>query len=638
MLAPICLFTYNRLAETRQTIEALQKNFLVNESDLIIFSDGGKDDVSRVKVEKVRQFIRSVSGFKSIQIIESPVNKGLANSVISGVTQIIEHYGKVIVLEDDLITSRNFLDYMNQCLEAYEANGKVFSVSGYSYPLKLATDYSYDATFGYRSYSWGWATWQDRWEKVDWEVSDYKDFSRSWKAKLKFNKGGSDLSRMLRHQMEGKLDSWYIRWVYHQYKLNLYDVFPRISKVNNIGFTRTATHTVCSPLRYLTPLDNFGNRIFKLPEQIEINKDISTQLKNKFSIYRRIKYRLLDSFGISNFLIRKRHISLHQLSKEPIKLKSTNKKVPVLFVIFNRPDTTEKVFSVIKQYQPEKLYIASDGSRNSKPHEKEIVEHTRQLVLDGIDWECEVKTLFRKTNVGCGYGVSGAISWFFEQEEQGIILEDDCYASPSFFLYCEELLIKYSHHDQIKMIGGNNFQKGNQRGEGSYYFSHYPTTWGWATWRRAWTLFNSDASNATADIKSGKLDHVLRSPQEKKYWVRSLRIADNNKNKIWDYQFYYEIWINKGICITPNKNLVVNLGFFDNGTHYFLKDSTKLNVKCENLDFPLVHPQNRIVNKIADKFTFDNFYSHSFRRGFRLLFENNIISIIRYFKNRFQGY
>jgi len=306
-------------------------------------------------------------------------------------------------------------------------------------------------------------------------------------------------------------------------------------------------------------------------------------------------------------------------------------------VIFSRPDTTEKVFSAIRTYKPDKLYVASDGPREGKPHEKEIVERTRQLVLDSVDWDCEVITLFREKNVGCGYGVSGAISWFFEQEEYGIILEDDCYASPSFFVYCEELLVKYKDNDQIKMIGGNNFQKGNRRGDGSsYYYSHYPCTWGWATWRRAWSIFDPDISDAPAMIKSGKLNTVLQTRQEKKHWIRSLKMANKQPDKIWDFQFYYEIWANNGICITPNKNLVINLGFFDNATHYFLKDSTKIKLNCEHLSFPLLHPDNIIVDKLADKFTYDHLYSHSVRRGFRLVIENDINSIIRYFKYRFQ--
>lgn len=304
-LAPIVLFTYNRLAETQQTVHALQQNFLASESELIIFSDGGKDEASWAKVNAVRAYLKTINGFKSIQMVESPVNKGLANSIITGVTQVLEDYGKVIVLEDDLITSRNFLDFMNQALDFYEQQPKIHAISGYSYPIKYNKSDNYDASFGLRSYSWGWATWYDRWKNVDWEVKDYPKFKNSVSEKLKFNRGGSDLSKMLREQMEGKLNSWMIRWVYHQYKNQLYDVFPRISKVNNNGFTNAATHTNCSPLRYITPLDTTDKRTFEFDNKIEINPKTLKQVQRKISFSRRIKYRLFDLLGISEILLRR---------------------------------------------------------------------------------------------------------------------------------------------------------------------------------------------------------------------------------------------------------------------------------------------------------------------------------------------
>ena len=479
MLAPICLFTYNRLFETRQTILALQKNFLAPESDLIIFSDGGKNDASWKQVYAVRDYVKNSEGFKSLRIIESEFNKGLANSIIQGVSLIMAEYGKAIVMEDDLVTSTNFLDYMNQCLDQYNHNPKVFAISGYSYPLKYSKDYIYDVAFGYRSYSWGWASWKDRWDKVDWEVSDYTNFLKSKSLQKSFNRGGSDLSAMLKKQMSGKLDSWMIRWVYHQFRNDMYDVFPTISKVLNNGFTKTATHTSsCSPLRYLTPLDKSQSRFFSFPMHVSINEVIIKQVQSKISLTRRIKFRLFDILKISKFLIENKLIKLDKINNDPIlSISLSDKKVPVLLVIFNRPETTDKVFAAIKQYKPEKLYIASDGPRENKTNEEEIVISTRKIITENIDWPCEVKTLFREKNIGCGYGVSTAISWFLEQEEYGIILEDDCYPSPSFFPYCEELLLKYKDDDRIKMIGGNNFQKGNKRGDASYFFAHYPTVW-----------------------------------------------------------------------------------------------------------------------------------------------------------------
>ena len=329
--------------------------------------------------------------------------------------------------------------------------------------------------------------------------------------------------------------------------------------------------------------------------------------------------------------------NMFEVNKNSLFQGNCSDKVPVLLIIFNRPDTTLKVLSAIRQYQPKVLYVASDGAREEKLNEIETVQKTRNLVLQQVDWPCEVKTLFREKNIGCGYGVSSAITWFLDQEEMGIILEDDCLPGISFFYYCQELLIKYKDVDQVKVVGGNNFQCGNSRGSESYYFSHYPTTWGWATWRRAWKIFDHEISDFDEIIESGNLNHFFKSKLEKRDWKRALRKASSHPEQVWDYHFYYNIWKQKGVCITPNKNLVINLGFFENATHYFLRDSTKTGVKCEQLVFPLVHPVDIEVNKIADKFTFDHFYSHSISRAFRLLRENDLKSIFYYFKNRMRG-
>ncbi len=160
-------------------------------------------------------------------------------------------------------------------------------------------------------------------------------------------------------------------------------------------------------------------------------------------------------------------------------------QTPILFLIFNRPDTTKRVFESISRVKPTKLYIAADGARKNKVGEVLLCQETRNII-ELIDWECEIKTLFRTENLGCKIAVSSAIDWFFENEEQGIILEDDCLPHPSFFGYCETLLNYYKDDLRIGHIGGDNFQKGKKRGEGSYYFSQYYFIWGWAIWKLAW--------------------------------------------------------------------------------------------------------------------------------------------------------
>lgn len=292
MLAPICLFTYNRLEETKHTVEALKNNYLANKVDLFIFSDGPKSENEISKIEGVREYIKRIDGFRSVTIIESKENKGLANSIIDGVTEIINKFGKIIVLEDDLVTSTNFLDFMNQALDFYQTNNLVHSISGYSPNLKSTKNLEFDNYFARRASSWGWATWKDRWEKTDWEVKDLNKFRYNPLQRYRFNRGGSDLSRMLINQQNGKIDSWAIRWCYAQFKDKQLTVFPKISKVNNIGIGKNSTHTKKGK-RFFSSLDESRKIVFKFNSNIILENIIDKELRNFFSLTARIKNRIM---------------------------------------------------------------------------------------------------------------------------------------------------------------------------------------------------------------------------------------------------------------------------------------------------------------------------------------------------------
>lgn len=291
-LSPISLFVYKRLDTLKETVAALQRNTLAIESELFIFSDAPKTVDDEAEILKVRGFIKNISGFKKIHLFEADKNKGLANSIIHGVTQILREFGKIIVLEDDLLISSNFLSYMNQCLEHYQNDKKIFSISGYTYNIKATN--AKDVYFTGRSSSWGWGTWQDRWEKVDWEVEDYYNFKTNAAEKKAFNKMGSDLSSMLRRQMDGEMNSWAIRWCYHQFKHNLYTVYPTVSKVRNIGFGNNATHTFDYFNRYETKLDQSGKENFSFDEP-NINKEMIKAFLVQFSLFTRAKYKVLNT-------------------------------------------------------------------------------------------------------------------------------------------------------------------------------------------------------------------------------------------------------------------------------------------------------------------------------------------------------
>lgn len=290
MLAPICLFTYNRLSETQQTVAALQRNYLAAESELFVFSDGPKNEDGKIKVEVVREYIHSISGFKSVEIFESPLNKGLANSIIDGVSQIIEKYGKVIVLEDDLISTSNFLIFMNKALDFYIDEKNIQSVNGYSLSLK---DKKEDVYFQIRPFPWGWATWKDSWDPQIFNKEDLKREIESNESILKqFNKVcGNDISKMLLDSINNKNDSWYVRWTFDHFRNNKYSVYPSYSFIQNIGHNDLGTH--CKGINSYRAILVDNKKIvynfirFHLP-----NKRLSNEFLNYFSIRYKLFFRI----------------------------------------------------------------------------------------------------------------------------------------------------------------------------------------------------------------------------------------------------------------------------------------------------------------------------------------------------------
>lgn len=296
-LAPICFFGYKRLECTKQTIEALQKNFLAKETDLFIFVDGPKSAKDEEAVAKVKDFLKDVKGFKSVTDVVSERNKGCANSIKAGVSQIINDFGSVITVEDDIVTTPNFLNFMNQCLEKYEHNDKVFSISGYTFPVKIPQNYAYDGFFIQRGSPWGWASWKDRWNTVDWSASKFATLKKDSDWVRRFHEGGSDLSRMLSGNLDGSIDGWDPIWIFQQFLNSQYTIYPNISKVQNVGFGQDATHTKFYD-RFRTPQDTSGKTVFNLPEDLVLDKTIIASYKDKYSLRRRLIGRLKHYLGL----------------------------------------------------------------------------------------------------------------------------------------------------------------------------------------------------------------------------------------------------------------------------------------------------------------------------------------------------
>lgn len=269
-------------------------------------------------------------------------------------------------------------------------------------------------------------------------------------------------------------------------------------------------------------------------------------------------------------------------------LKKFQLTIPVLFLVFNRPNSTKKVFEEIKKAKPPKLFLASDGPRENKPGEKEIVESIRQNLLKEVNWKCEVKTLFRDKNLGCKSSVSGAIDWFFDNVECGIILEDDCLPSKSFFRFCQELLIKYKDNEKIMQISGTNIE-GISNVNKSYFAAPCFNAWGWATWKRAWKHYDIHMKKWKKLRFSKEFFRITEKHsliKRLKTW-RIYQFTYKNKIDTWDYQWIFSCLIMDGLCLIPQKNLITNLGFL-RGTHTTNYKEKEKTIHKHELEFPLL--------------------------------------------------
>lgn len=248
--APIVLFCYNRPQHLQQTIESLQMNTLASESELYVYSDGPKHGREAEVVNEVREYISRITGFKNVTVFESQQNKGLAVSVIEGVSHVLSMHPNAIVLEDDMLSTTDFLSFMNQALNVYADRADIFSVTGYTPPIDIPESYPHDLYLVPRASSWGWGTWSHKWAKADWQVKDFPVLKNNAARRQEFNAGGEDLWPMLAKQQQDVIDSWAIRWTYSQFQNNAYGLYPVHSKIKNIGTDGSGTNFTFKSAEY----------------------------------------------------------------------------------------------------------------------------------------------------------------------------------------------------------------------------------------------------------------------------------------------------------------------------------------------------------------------------------------------------
>jgi hypothetical protein len=278
---------------------------------------------------------------------------------------------------------------------------------------------------------------------------------------------------------------------------------------------------------------------------------------------------------------------------------------PVLFAVFNRPDTTRRVFEAIRSARPRRLYVAADGPRTVD--EAARCDEVRRIAT-AVDWDCELKTMFRDRNLGCGKAISGALDWFFGEEREGIVLEDDCLPDPSFFRFCEELLDRYRDEPAVMAITGDCYYGAHSRPRQSYFFSRMVDTWGWASWSRAWRLNDRAmsrwpqlrASDWLLEVGDGRRDF-------KRYWTQMFDSVHSGRLNVWAYQWAYSCWLAGGVSILPSRNLVRHLGYGDQATHAAYGGWLE-RLPLEAIDFPLAHPPTMERDLVADRWMFANLF------------------------------
>jgi hypothetical protein len=305
-------------------------------------------------------------------------------------------------------------------------------------------------------------------------------------------------------------------------------------------------------------------------------------------------------------------------------------KTPVAFLIFNRPDTTKKVFDAIRQAKPQKLLVVADGPRADRPGEAEKCEATREIIKL-IDWDCEVLTNYSDVNLGCKKRVASGLNWVFENVEEAIILEDDCLPHPTFFQFCQELLEYYRYDTRVMHISGCNYGVLGSFPDQSYYFSKVTGVWGWASWRRAWKWYDVDINFWPDFCKQGKLlQGIFTSEKELKVRFKNWEGVHLGKIDTWDYSWHLTCICQAGLSIKPNHNLVSNIGFGLEATHTKSTRSHFAHLQTEAMQFPLKHPKFMLWDSDAEK----RYFQQMFNTGSF----NRLLSLFKKLFNSFKQY
>jgi hypothetical protein len=276
--------------------------------------------------------------------------------------------------------------------------------------------------------------------------------------------------------------------------------------------------------------------------------------------------------------------------------------VPVVLMMFNRPEHTRAVFDRIAAVQPRRFFIIADGPRPDRPDDVRKCLESR-AVLDRVDWHCDLHTNFSDINLGCARRISSGLDWVFNQVDRAIILEDDCVPDPSFFPFCAKLLERYEDDRRIRTISGNSFLSGMTRTHWSYHFSNFHGIWGWATWRRSWQKVDLAMRQWPEVRDGGWLVDMVGDRRAARFWASRLDATYEGRITSWAYRYLFSCWLDHCLAVAPNRNLVQNIGFGQEATHTG-DGRSYMEYPAQPMPFPLIHPPFIVCDRVSDRETF----------------------------------
>lgn len=581
-LAPIVLFVYNRPEHTKKTLDALSENYFAKQSVLYVFADGPKSDISLKELEQIqqtRQIIKENNSFKSIIFKESTTNLGLYESIINGVTLIINEHKKIIVLEDDIITSKGFLKYMNDALNIYKDEEQVMSISGFMWPIKTKTNTTYFIKGGVSA--WGWGTWQRAWGNIELDINKLLQ-SDCWTRRgiKEFNfDNGYDYYSLLKNEKNApnKKSSWAIRWYASVFIKNGYGLMPGESLVNNIGFDNSGVHCDINNKFYHK---NLCNSINVEKQEIKENIKIRGEISNFFNSDRNV---LIKRFF--NRLHRKQEYIMYELKQNVLNL---NDLAPIVLFVYNRPDHARKTLEALSQNilaNQSSLYIFCDGPKeNATIDELKEIEITRMVVKEK-KWCKNVTIINSEVNLGIYHSIVPGVTQILNKFGKIIVLEDDIVTSKGFLTFMNEVLEIYKNEERVMCVSGYFWPLKKRDPKTIYFIKGGTSAWGWGTWQRAWKHYESDLNKLINN------DFWNKSNVEEFNYNNSFKYFEMLRNELklevkkanWDIRWYATVFINGGYGIYPSESLVNNICFDNSGVHCKANNKYLHKELCESL-------------------------------------------------------